>query len=166
MTGLAVVSGAFLLLLLRSRTHRARNSGEAFTRSSQFLLGAIVEHLNGMKVAKSFRAERRHGEIFGRFIQDLQDATMGFTRTSAGAGMWFSLGSAAIFCSYLYIAIEVFAIEAVSLLLLLYVFARMMPQTLYVQNNYHLLAYMLPDIESFKNMLDRCIDGALTLIHI
>ena len=163
MTGLAVVSGAFLLLLLRSRTHRARNSGEAFTRSSQFLLGAIVEHLNGMKVAKSFRAERRHGEIFDRFIQDLQDATMAFTRTSASANMWFSLGSAAIFCSYLYIAIETFAIEAVSLLLLLYVFARMMPQTLSVQKSCHLLAYMLPAFESFRNMLERCTAAAEAL---
>ena len=163
MTGLAVVSGAFLLLLLRSRTHRARNSGEAFTRSSQFLLGAIVEHLSGMKVAKSFRAEGRHGEIFARFIQDLQDATMAFTRTSASANMWFSLGSAAIFCSYLYIAIETFAIEAVSLLLLLYVFARMMPQILSVQKSCHLLAYMLPAFESFRNMLERCTAAAEVL---
>ena len=69
----------------------------------------------------------------------------------------------AIFCSYLYIAIETFAIEAVSLLLLLYVFARMMPQTLSVQKSCHLLAYMLPAFESFRNMLERCNAAAEAL---
>ena len=159
-TAITAACGLVMSLLLRRRMQRAQHSGRASTRAAKDLYGAIAEHLGGMKAAKSFGAEARHVEEFVRLIGAARHVALEFIGDNAGAKMWFYVGSTAIFCVCLYAAVEVFAISAVSLLLLLFVFGRMMPLAANAQQSYQHLLHMLPAFSSYGEMEVRCVEAA------
>lgn len=160
MTGVVVVCSVLVLLALWKRMGLARESGKQTTQVSRLYYGAISEHLGGMKVTKSFGAEKRNVDYFVRTTRRLKDISMGFLVNHAETQMWFSIGSVAVFCGFLYVAVEVFHIPVPDLLLLMLIFGRMMPRVASLQGSYQQLLYLLPAYESFRAMEDRCLEAA------
>ena len=155
-----VVCGLVVLFLMRPSVRQAQPSGRALTLTARRLFAAIGEHLGGMKVAKSFGGEARHVEQFVRLVGDTRTVHLDFIRNKTRTKMWFFIGSATILCCCLYAAVEVFAEPPVSLLLLVFVFARMMPLTARTQQSYQELLHMLPAFAAFRDMEARCKEAA------
>ena len=66
MTLFVVTCGALLALALRGRLVVARRFGQAFSNVSNRLYTATSDHLESMKMAKGYGAERRHAERFAQ----------------------------------------------------------------------------------------------------
>lgn len=144
MTLLAVAAGLMLLFLLRKGTARARQNASEMTQSVSRLLGAMTEHLGGMKTVKSYAAEDRNIAMFGGLVDHTADAYMQQSRNFSYVRLWFDIGSTAVLCALLYVALTVLNHSTAEILLLLYVFARLVPRFSGIQQLYQSFVASMP----------------------
>jgi ATP-binding cassette subfamily C protein len=156
MTVLAFLSGAGLMLLLRGTARDARARGEELTGSTNELYGATIEHLAGLKTVKSYNAEHRNAEIFSGLVRRVTLTLTGTSRTYADAAFWFSVGSVVILSIVLYMAIEVLELPTATTLLLLFLYARIMPRFSSLQQSLQQLLNNLPAFSNVTEIESRC----------
>jgi ATP-binding cassette subfamily C protein len=156
MTGVVIACGAGLYLVLRGRIRTARSSGEQLSSATNQLYAAASEHLGGMKVTKSYGAEDRHVEIFSRLTQQLAQLYVENAVNHAGAKAWFELGS--IFClsCILYISFAILGVPSAAVLLLLFIFFRIMPKLSGIHQSYQGLMRLLPSFATVMELQRAC----------
>jgi ATP-binding cassette subfamily C protein len=155
-TALAFACGAGLLLLVRGKTRAARLSGERLSKAYKSLYAAASEHLSGMKIVKSYDARDRNVAIFSRLAERVAQTHLDAARSQAEAKCWFDIGLVLILALVLYISIETLAIPMGGLLLLLYLFARIMPMLSDLQQSYQQFVTLLPAFATVMEVQARC----------
>lgn len=143
MTGIAFACGGGLMLLLRGKTLVARLAGDGLSKAMSSLYAAVSEHVGGMKTAKSYGVEDRHADIFAKLAERVRHTCMRAVRNEAELYFWFEIGSVLVLSLIVYVSFEVLAIPTAGVLLLLFLFARIMPR----------LSTMLQSYQSFVNLL-------------
>lgn len=156
MTVLAVAAGLLLLFLLRKGTERARYHAGEMTQSVSRLLGAMTEHLGGMKTVKSYGAEERNIAVFGGLVEHTASAYMEQSRNFSFVRLWFEIGSTVVLCSLLYVAISILSHSTGEILLLLFVFARLVPRFSGIQQLYQSFVAHMPSFSIVMTLMDRC----------
>jgi ATP-binding cassette subfamily C protein len=155
MTLFALVCGGGFLLALRPLNRRAQEVGRAFRGAMNDLYSAVAEHLGGMKIAKSFSLEEAHEKNFRRITNDATDMMVRFTRVNAGTRMAYDIGAAAALAAFFWIAVEMAAAPAASLLLIVFLFARLLPRFSTIQQCVQHIANALPSFEAVLSMEKR-----------
>ena len=143
-TGIIFIVGALLLILLRNKAQLARISGEKLSKTSKNLYSSTIQHLDGMKTIKSYNLQNRNFEVFSKFTDSLAVKYVDTIQSYADVKFWFDVGSVLIISSIVVISIYFLAINTATLLLLLYIFVRMIPHFSGVQSNYQRFINMLP----------------------
>ncbi len=159
-TGVVIVFGVALLFGLKEKILLARKKGRSVSDNTRDLFGAITEHLDGMKTVKSYGAQEQNVALFSRLNERIMRIYIDYFRNWADTNCWFSIGSVVIISVALIMLIEVLHLPAASVLLLLFIFYRLIPQFSSIQQNYQGFTNMLP---SFINIIDlhtRCDDAA------
>jgi len=156
MTSIVLACGAGLHLALRSRIRTARLSGQQLSSATNQLYAAASEHLGGMKVTKSYGAEDRHVEIFSRLTQQLAQLYIGNAANHATARAWFELGSVLILCCILYVSFAVLGVPPGAVLILLFVFFRIMPRLSGIHQSYQSLVRLLPSFAAVMELQREC----------
>lgn len=156
MTVLACISGLALVILLRKGTARAREAGGSMTRNSGSLMAAASEHLAGMKTAKSYSAEERSAHLFARLGLDVARSHMDAVRNYASVSAAFQVGSALLLSALVYFAIAVWTLTAAEIILLLFIFSRLVPRFSGIQQSYQYLAGALPAFAAVMDLVGRC----------
>ncbi len=164
-TELVFLCGGILLLLLKGKTRVAEETGEGLSDAMSSLYAAVTEHLGGMKIAKSYGAEGRHAEMFGRLTERVRHMYTYAVQNQAEVNYWFDIGSVLILSLTLYVSFEVLSLPTSGVLLLLYLFARLMPKFSSIQQNFQSLANMLPSFTRITEMQKRCEAEAEPKIH-
>jgi ATP-binding cassette, subfamily C, bacterial len=165
MTALVLISGALLTMIFRGRTHAIEVQGEEVSETTKSLYSASIEHLQSLKAAKTYGAQQRNFAIFSALSADVVRANMNGARQQAVAATWFELGSVVILAVVLFVSIRVLAVPPASILILLLLFARVMPRIMTGQRHYRGFVNSLP---SFANLLDieaRCTAAAEPAAH-
>jgi len=162
MTGLVFLCGMGLLLLLKKKTKIAHETGEGLSETMSSLYNAISEHLNGMKTAKSYGVEERHVEIFRGLAEQVRYMYTHAVQNQAEVNYWFNIGSVIILSVILFISVQVLSIPAAGLLLLLFLFARVMPKFSSIQQSFQSLINMLPSFNRIMEMQRRCEEASET----
>ena len=160
MTVLVLMSGALLAFIFRGRTQAIEDTGEQVSASTKSLYAATIEHLQSLKAAKTYGAEARNFAIFSDLSADMATANVEGARQQAAASTWFELGTVVILAVVLFVSIRVLAVPPASILILLLLFARVMPRIGSGQYSYRAFVNALP---SFANLLDieaRCTAAA------
>lgn len=160
MSTLVFVSGAVLLLLLWGKTRKARWSGEDITLVTNGLYSATNEHLNGMKTVKSYGVEKRNVDIFSNLASRVAQMELGAVRNYAETRFWFNVGSAVILSGILFVAFGIMSVPAASLLLLLFLFNRMIPLFNSLQQNFQQYLNALPAFAGIMRLMSRCEEDA------
>lgn len=160
MTLLVLAGGLALVLLLRGRTRVARAAGEGLSHAMGGLYTAVSEHLGGMKLARSYGAEERHADLFARLTGRVVEMCLRAVGNQATARYWFDLGSVLFLSAILYLSIELLAVPTAELLLLLFLFARIMPRLSSMLQSYQAFVSQLPAFGSMLEMQARC-EGAV-----
>ena len=156
MTGTVFAAGLLLLLALRKKTQQARWTGEDISMATNGLYSAAIEHLSGMKTAKSYGVEERTADIFSKLSEKVARMYTNAGRNYAETSFWFTVGSAMILGIILYTAFEVLRLPAAGLLLLLFLFNRMIPLVNSAQNNYQQFINALPAFSGVMAVRAQC----------
>ncbi len=165
MTALVLISGALLSFVSRGRTRAIEKKGEEVSSTNKSLYAATIEHLQSLKAAKTYGAEARNFSIFSVLSTDVARANVDSARQQAIAATWFELGTVVILAVVLFVSIRVLAVPPASILILLLLFARVMPRIMSGQYHYRAFVNALP---SYANLLDietRCAAATEPAAH-
>ncbi|WP_422301467.1 ABC transporter ATP-binding protein [Candidatus Binatus sp.] len=165
MTGLVLVSGALLTFVFRGRTHAIQEQGEEVSSTNKSLYSATIEHLQSLKAAKTYGAEERNFSIYSHLSADVVRANVDGARQQAIAATWFELGSVVILAVVLYVSIKVLAVSPAAILILLLLFARVMPRIMTGQQHYRAFVNSLPSFKNLLNIEARCAAAAEPAAH-
>jgi ATP-binding cassette, subfamily C, bacterial len=154
-TLLVLACGGVLVALLARKTRLGRAKGEAVSAAYQEMYGAISEHLAGMRISKSHGTESQHVERFGDRAARAAHAITDVTRNQSDLSFWLQIASAAILASIFYLALVVLALPLASILLLLYLFARLVPIVTGLQRGVQSVLNLLPAVDRMNDVLAR-----------
>jgi len=159
-TGLIFVIGIALLLLLKKRTQAASKSGERLSNTSKEIYSSTLKQMEGMKTIKSFNMEEKNVEIFSNEADNVTNSYMDAIRSYSDVKFLFDVGSVVILSIIVFILIEVMAIPTAELLILLFLFVRMIPRFSMIQLSYQYFINMLPAFGTVTELENECREAA------
>ena len=165
MTALVLISGALLAFAFRGRTHAIEHQGEEVSTTNKSLYAATIEHLQSLKAAKTYGAEARNFSIFSDLSADVARANVDSTRQQAIAATWFELGSVVILAVVIFASLQILSVPPASILILLLLFARVMPRIMSGQYHYRAFVNALPSFANLLNIETRCAAAAEPAMH-
>ena len=147
MTLLVLVLGGAMMLLQRGSLERIRRSGEKLYESVGEVYAATEEHLLNLKSVKTYNNEDRDVQLFGALCDDVARHAAGAASHQATSDSWFEVGSLAALGAVIFLALRVLHVQAATMLLLLAIFTRLMPQLASLQSQVQQVASVLPSYD-------------------
>lgn len=144
MTAVALGAGAIVGLGLRRFRHRSFALGEVGQSQRKEMAAAITEHLAGLKIVKGHAREGLHFEHFRRAMDAIADNAMKLQRVGALTGIWLQVGAAVALGLFVWLAVGVWHTNPAHLLILVFVFTRLLSQVTQLQNQWHAIVQALP----------------------
>lgn len=154
--------GIVVIPLLGARTvrRRAERMGKDFGSLSMRVHHLILDFLSGLKLAKSSNAERMLSESFAHHLEAGHERALAFARYQSSQRFIFRLGGAAVITALTYLAIVVVAIPPANAMVLIFVFARLLPLISQSQQSQERILFALPAYFSFAELRARCREAA------
>lgn len=156
MTGIALGSALVFLFVFKNRVFETEKTGKKETGAGKKFFFIISEHLGSMKLSKIFSAEEKTIEHFKRATDELQTNVMIQTMEGSNLRMYFAIGSVCTFSLFFYFAVTVFAVPSDALILLLVVFARIMPSVSGLMRSTQDFLRMRPALASYQHLEEQC----------
>lgn len=160
MTLLVLVMGAVVMVLQRRSLGRTRASAHELTRSIGDVYTATEEHLLNLKSVKTYDAEEREIESYSALCAAVVRNSIQTAKLQSGAAFQFELGSLSAFAAVILLAFGLLHIQGATMLLLLGIFTRLMPQLSGVQAQAHQFAATLPSYEQLLTTEAECVAHA------
>jgi ATP-binding cassette subfamily C protein len=156
MTLLVLLMGGALTMLQRSSLDRIRAGGDDLSQSAGEIHAATGEHLQNLKTVKTCNAEERDVRLYAGLCDRMAGHVVGIARQEARASFRFEVGSLAAICAVVFLALGVLHVQAGTMLLLLAIFTRLMPQFANLQSQAHQLASVLPSFDRVRALEADC----------
>ena len=154
MTSLALVSGGGIFLLLAWLRRSALRLGEALGGANRTMQATVQESLTGIKIAKILRIESVFTAHFKEVTARLRRQQVAFATTSAFSRALFNTLGAALLAIYLYIAVTFLDMPLPALLVLVFIFARLIPNFMAAQRNAQQWLFSMPAWTEVKQLLE------------
>jgi len=153
----AVALGAGLLLFLvqMPRLRRSRQHGRALNTRTRRLYAIVTEHLASMKLTKAHNAEAAALDAFAAELERSRLTSMELQRERVRARIGFRIAAAVVLAGLIWLAVSVFAVAGSTLLVLLAVFARLLPSVGEMANLTRQVAGLLPAWAEVETMRHR-----------
>ena len=146
------VAAGLLALLLRPQTRQSHEVGGLIRSASEQLYTAILEHLGSLKVAKGFGLIDSHVENFDSRNHRVKLEIIKFYRIQAKARLVYEIGAGITLAIILYAAIEFIHVPISSLLVLVFLFARLLPKATALNQSYNQIVGALPAFEAVLDL--------------
>jgi ATP-binding cassette subfamily C protein len=156
LTLLVALAGAGMLWMLRARTAHSATSGDRYATSSRRLFNVTSESIAGIKTAKSLGAERRDGVLFAAFSRARATAYLDLLRSFAQSKLRTDLAAATLISGLLFVSVEWLGLTGAGLLVLIFVFARIMPRAMALQESAQLFVAGLPSYAVVARLIAEC----------
>jgi ATP-binding cassette, subfamily C, bacterial len=150
MTAGVFVCGAALTLLLRRRTRLSELLGAAFSDATRDFQAAVTDDMSGLKTIRGYGAEPRSLGRFTRVSQRIGEVRSSNIAAYAASTFWLDVGSAVMLSSLVYVAVNGLHFAASALLMLVFLFARVMPRLAALQQNVQFYMHVLPSAERVR----------------
>ncbi|MCJ7681105.1 MAG: ABC transporter ATP-binding protein/permease, partial [Candidatus Aminicenantes bacterium] len=144
MTLFALACGLILLLLLLPLNRRAHKLGESLRSAREGLFSTIKDNLDGMKIAKSYELEGAFNDRFQRITTRSAREIVGYMRINSTTRMIYEIGAVAALCGFFLVAVKVFELPVVNLLLIVFIFSRILPAFSFIQQSFQQVANSVP----------------------
>lgn len=164
LTLLVFASGAMLSLVLLSRLRRARRAGEAISEATGAIHNIAVEQVAGLKTIKSQATESQSIALFARGSDRVASAALSAVRAQADARWLFECGGALILAGLLVVALNWLGATPAMLLVLVFLFARLMPRVSAMQQGLHQYVTSLPAIAAVEAVHAQCAQAREDLV--
>jgi ATP-binding cassette subfamily C protein len=160
MTALALGCGIVLVGLLRGRMALLRGSGAELSERTKALYAATVEHLQSLKAAKMYGVQQRNAQAYATLNREVARVNVNIERQQAATNSLFEIGSVIILAAVLYVSVRVLGVSPIAVLLLLAMFARVMPRVMTCHQLYQECMHALPAFENIMALAARCAAAA------
>jgi ATP-binding cassette subfamily C protein len=152
-----VIAASFVLVLIeRARAAAGRTAGGAITTRTQELFATASEQLAGLKTAKSYGQEERHLAMFLDVAREVNATRVNLTKTFAAVRWQMNIGAALALALILYLAVGVFHLPTAALLVLLFVFSRLVPRVLGLQQTYQDITTGVSALDTVNHLTADC----------
>jgi ATP-binding cassette, subfamily C, bacterial len=158
-TAVVISAGGLLAWTMRARIDRTQALGRESSASGKQIYSAITEHLASMKTAKSYGAAQRHAEIFGRLSTRERDVNLRSMHALAAARQRLALGATIVLAVVVYVSYGIIEVATGQLLLLLFIFGRLIPRLTGLYEMAQTFAMDLPAFEAIVAFEARCLEA-------
>lgn len=155
-TGLVFLVGIILLLFLRKKTTSSQTYGEELSTATRDMYSSTLQQLEGMKTIKSFHMEKENVANFSKVADGVASKYVDTINSYADVRFYFDVGSVITLSVIVFILIEVISISTAELLLLLFLFVRMIPRFSTIQRSYQYFINMIPAFVSVQSLEKEC----------
>lgn len=152
LTALALVCGAAVALALRPLNRRAHEAGKASQQCRAELNAAITEHLAGFKVAKSHGRGDHHLDLFRRATHAIAEHLVAARHTFSASRVFFELAGWTALMAFLYVAVKWARLELAQLVLMVFVFTRLLPRIGAIQNTWQHIVHYQPAFDAVEKL--------------
>ena len=155
LTCVAMVCSGVLLIILRPLNRRSYSLGEEWRQTMASLFGVLMDHLSGMKVAKSFGAEDRHVRSFCSLSGNLERQANRYAGILSSTSMYYEIGGVFVVGVFFLVGVQVLHIPAARLLIMVFLFASLVPQFSWMQRTWQGILNMLPAYKAVLEMAEK-----------
>ncbi len=132
-----------------------------------------MDHLTGMKVAKSFGAEDRHVRSFCSLSGNLEQQANRFAGILSSTGMYFEIGGVVVVSVFFLVGVQILQIPVARLLIMVFLFASLVPMFSWMQRTWQGTLNMLPAYkavlemgEKFRSAEEPLVSGQVNPIEL
>lgn len=144
LTALALCCGVVLALVLRPLNRRSHEAGKASQTLRAELNTAIAEHLAGFKVAKSHGRGGHHLDRFRRATHALAGHVIESRQIFSATRVYFELAGWVALMFFLYAAVKWAQLGTAQLVLMVFVFTRLLPRIGAIQTTWQHVVHYQP----------------------
>lgn len=153
LTLIALIPIGIIALINKPINKKTSLLGKSTVIGNKEIQSIILEQLSALKLVKSYQKEKQHLDEFRSTNEELESKTINFIKETQKTKVIFELFAAVFIAIYIYIAISVFKAEITELLLLIFIFSRMLPKASKLANNYQQILNNIPAMESTQDLL-------------
>jgi ATP-binding cassette subfamily C protein len=150
LTGVALACGVALLVTQYRYRAAARRTGQALSTAREEVMSAAAEHLGALKVVKSYGAEERNARIFAGAAERSGHVHYDAWRAYADARAAFMAGTVTLLALVTWLALQVLHVAGATVLVLIFLFYRLVPRLANLQTVYQYLSHDLPAWEAMN----------------
>ncbi len=158
-TAVVIAAGGILAWTMRAKIDRTQALGRESSASGKQIYAAIAEHLASMKTAKSYGTAQRHAEIFGRLSTGERDVNLRSMHALATARQRLAIGATIVLAVVVYISYGIIGVATGQLLMLLFIFGRLIPRLAGLYEMAQTFAMDLPAFEAIAAFEARCLEA-------
>jgi ATP-binding cassette, subfamily C, bacterial len=147
-----IVCGVVMFGLLGPQIFKAQGEGQRMFRATNKLFTAVIEHIAALKTAKSYGAEQRHIDNVAQISEELATTELRAVEVYAFSQFWFEAGSVAALAGLIYVGLRVLDLSPAAVLVLVYLFSRIMPKISALQRGLQLVANKLPSYAAIASL--------------
>jgi len=159
-TGIAMATGIGLAALMWPLVARSRRLGRELVQLNRGVLASVTGFLDGLKVAKVHGLEPGHLTSFDNAIARSRRSQIDFTKAQAAAAAVQFSATAVVLAVLIDVAARQHAVSLAELLVLAFIFTRLVPQVTQAQSNVQTLAQSLPAFGELTAVIDDCARAA------
>lgn len=152
MTSAAFLCGGLFLLLLKPFNRKVVLFGGIFRDSANRMHSLIDNHIGGMKVSKSYGLESYHEKEFEVASKKIEQQAEAFTRINSATRFWYQAGTAIAIAVFIAMGIRVFEVPAVHLMVMVFLFSRILPGLSRAQQCFQRIINAMPSFEGVLEM--------------
>jgi len=159
-TALAMATGIGLAALMWPLVARSRRLGRELVQLNRGVLASVTGFLDGLKLAKVHGLEPGHLTSFDGAIGRARRSQIDFTKAQAAAAAVQFSATAVVLAVLIDVATRQHAVSLAELLVLAFIFTRLVPQVTQAQSNAQTLAQSLPAFGELTAVIDECARAA------
>ncbi len=152
LTALALGCGLMMALILRPLNRRAHEAGKTSQQCRAELNSVIAEHLAGFKVAKSHGRGGRHLELFRRATHAIAEHYVASRHIFSASRVFFELAGWVALMAFLYAAVAWARLGTAQLVLMAFVFTRLLPRIGAIQTTWQQVVHYQPAFDAVEKL--------------
>jgi ATP-binding cassette subfamily C protein len=160
LTAAVVGVGLAAAVPVRRRRQLVREAGEAVSEAFRRLHASIAEFTGAMKIARSYGADERHTQSFAALARQVRQAHVSANRHYFMTVAWFEVGAVTILAGVVGVGVTAAAFSSSELLLLLFLFSRIVPQLSTLEQHVQRLVAISPSFLAILDLEARCRHAA------
>lgn len=153
-TGFVLGGAAVLAILQRSLFSKAVNSGKRNLKHSQSLQSNLHELFEHIKPAKSQNLNEQQKQSLEKISDAMYNTQHQYTQTKAKSDFTYDLGAAILVAAFIYVVFTLFSQPVLDLVLLMYVFSRILPGFRSAATNIQSILHIMPVVTDIKEKIN------------
>ncbi|MCP4177326.1 MAG: ABC transporter ATP-binding protein [bacterium] len=143
-----ILFGGLSFLFLKFYLPHSHKAGVFVRNARSSIYSLLLDHVHGLKVAKSYGAEQREYDKFRDIAGQIAETQTDSIKLNSKIRLIYVLITNVLLCVFLYVSISLLNVPLVSLFLLIVIFSKLLPNISSFQTDFQRLFSMLPSFSA------------------